>query len=336
VLEQPGVVRVIRGEPERPEPHQAVLRLRAGGICGSDLAAYRGLSPLVRYPRVLGHELLVDILSYPNNPTMEGQRAVVDPMLPCHACRACGIGRTNCCAHLKLLGVHADGGLRDTFPMDPAHLTLVPDTMSDDLAVLAEPLTVAYQAVQRSGVAAGARTVVLGAGTIGLMIATILRRARGCSVYVTDRDPNRLEVARALGAVPLPAEPTQITEAVAAVTNGDMADAVFEATGSAVCARLTTDLVGFGGTIVLIGWNAGPVEIDTVTLMRKEVNLFGSRNSLHAFEPVLRLLQDGIIDPELIITHRFDLEDAATAVRTLDEGDGLVLKIILQQGLPRC
>ena len=110
ILEQPKVVRIGDAEPATPGTGQALVRLRSAGICGSDLAAYRGTSPTVTYPRVLGHELLVDVLECPEQPELAGQRAVVDPMRPCGGCRACRAGRSNCCANLQLLGVHVDGG----------------------------------------------------------------------------------------------------------------------------------------------------------------------------------------------------------------------------------
>ena len=105
---------------------------------------------------------------------------------------------------------------------------------------------------------------------------------------------------------------------------------MFEATGVAACTRMTTALVAPAGQIVLIGWNKGPVEIDTVTLMRKEVDLLGSRNSVNAFPFVLRLLADGVIDAQAMITHRFALQDAAAALDLLDKGQENALKIVIE------
>src|ERR687894_1827171 len=103
ILEQPKVVRIGDAAPATPGAGQALVRLRSAGICGSDLAAYRGTSPMVTYPRVLGHELLVDVLDCPDRPELVGRRAVVDPMRPCGRCRACRAGRYNCCANLQVM-----------------------------------------------------------------------------------------------------------------------------------------------------------------------------------------------------------------------------------------
>ena len=330
VLERPRVVQIADVVPTPVAPGEALVRLRMAGICGSDLAAYRGMSPMVSYPRVLGHELLVDVLECRDRPELVGRRAVVDPMVRCGHCRACRAGRYNCCVHLGVMGVHVDGGLQEAKPLDAERLFPVPDTMPDDVAVLAEPLTVAYHAVQRSGIEAGQVAIVFGAGTIGLLIAQLLVRARGCRAMVIDVDANRLDVARAIGATPLQGDEAALVRAVEQATDGDMADVVFEATGNASCTRMTTALVAQAGRIVLVGWNKGPVEVDTVTLMRKEVDLLGSRNSVNAFPAVLRLLADGVIDTNALITHRFGLTEAGAALDVLDKGQERALKILLE------
>ena len=332
VLERPAVVRVVDGETTHRGPGEALVGLRKAGICGSDLSAYRGTSPLVTYPRVLGHELLVDVLECPEMPKLEGRRAVVDPMVRCGHCRACRSGRYNCCATLKVMGVHLDGGLQERFPLSLERLFPVPDTLPDDAAVLAEPLTIAYHAVQRAAISAGSTAVVLGAGAIGLLIAQVLMRARGCHVLVVDVVAQRLRVAEALGATALQGDVLSLREAIGRATNGEMADVVFEATGNPGCTRMTTELVGHGGRIVLIGWNQGPVEVDTVTLMRKEVDVLGSRCSCNAFGAATQLLADGVIAVDVMITHRYSMDDAGEALRKLDSGDGATLKILIDGG----
>lgn len=330
VLEQPKLVKIVGAAVVLAAPGQARVQLRVAGICGSDLAAYRGTSPMVTYPRVLGHELLVDVVECADRPELIGHRAIVDPMVRCGHCRACHAGRYNCCANLQVMGVHLDGGMQETTALDSRCLFPIPEEMPDDVAVLAEPLTIAYHAVQRSRIRAGEIGVVFGAGAIGLLIAQLLIRARGCRALVIDIDERRLAVAQALGATPLMGDERALTEAVARATGGELAGVVYEATGNAAATRMTTTLVAQAGRIVLIGWNKGPVEVDTVTLMRKEVDLLGSRNSVNAFPAVLRLLGDGVIDAETMITHRFPLADAGAALDMLDKGQENALKILIE------
>lgn len=334
VLEKPRSVAVRDTAAVAADPGRglALVRLRSGGICGSDLSAYRGTSPLVSYPRILGHELLVDVARCPDRPELVGQRAVVEPLVPCGACRACRRGRTNCCCDLRVMGVHVDGGLAETALIASRQLHAVPDGMPDDVAVLAEPVTIAYHAVQRAQIEAGQVAAIFGAGTIGLLIAHLLLRARGCRALVVDVDPWRLAVAERIGAIPLQGDAASLVQAVGSATGGEMADVVFEATGNAACTRLTTDLVAQAGRIVLIGWNKGPTEVDTVTLMRKEVDLLGSRNSADAFPAVLRLLAGGLVDPTILITHRFTMAEAGAALHLLDAGGGRALKVLIGGG----
>jgi threonine dehydrogenase-like Zn-dependent dehydrogenase len=316
------------GEPQSTD--DALVRLRLAGMCGSDVAAFRGTSPLVSYPRVLGHELLVDVLEAPGRPDLVGRRAVVEPLLPCRACRVCRAGRYNCCPLLRVLGVHVDGGMQTLFRLPASQLSCVPDALDDDTAVLAEPLSIAFRAVQRSEIGAGETAVIFGAGPIGLLIAQLLGRARGCRALVVDVDRARLDVAAQLGAVPLAgggAVAAQV-DAVARLTDGELAACVFEATGAPACVRLATDVVRTTGRIVLVGWSHAPVEVDTVTLMRKEAELVGSRNSTGAFGPVLRLLEDGVVDVTRMITHHVAFESAPAALQMLDRGEP-ALKVVV-------
>ena len=322
VLRAPRQVEVVQSALEpRADADTGLVRLRLAGLCGSDLAAYRGRSPQASYPRVLGHELLVDVLDAPARPELVGRRAVVEPLLACRTCRVCRVGRANCCPRLKVLGVHADGGLQEPLRLPVQQLFAVPAALPDETAVLAEPLTIAFRAVQRSEIGAGETAVVLGAGPIGLLIAQLLVRARGCRALVADLDRTRLNLAERLGALALPGDAAAQADAVARATDGELAACVFDATGAPACVRLATDLVRPTGRIVLVGWSHGPVEVDTVSLMRKEAELVGSRNSTGAFPAVLRLLEDGVIDAGTMVTHRFPFEQTPQALDLLDRGE---------------
>ena len=327
VLRRPKVIEVEELPPPQERPGHALVSLRLAGICGSDLAAYRGLSPLARYPLIPGHELLVDVQAASGRTDMVGKRAVIEPLLNCGLCVACRSGKYNACTSLQVMGVHVDGGLRHEMWVREDRIHPIPDELPDELAVLAEPAAIAYRAVQRGEVEAGTTAVVFGAGTIGLLITQLLIRARGCHVMVVDRDEWRLSVAAALGAsVLLSSE--HLADQVAAQTSGEMAARVFEATGHPDCTLQSTQVVGVGGRIILIGWNEKPPIFDTITFMRKEAEVFASRNSLRAFPAVLRLLRHGVIDGSQLVTHRFELANAASAFELLDQG-GHALKILI-------
>jgi L-gulonate 5-dehydrogenase len=327
VLRRPGTIDVAESEVPSLQPGYALVKLRLGGICGSDKAAYRGQSPLVRYPVVLGHELLVDVVAATERQDLVGNRAVVEPLLNCGRCFACRAGRYNACTSLEVMGVHVDGGLRDETLVRLDRLYAVPDELPDDLAVLAEPASIAYRAVQRAEVEAGMNVIVFGAGPIGLLITQLLLHARGSRVMVVDQDQWRLGIAARFGAITI-ASDGGIADQVSKQTSGEMAHRVFEATGNPACTLETAEVVSVGGRIVLVGWNEKPPTFNTIAFMRKEAELYASRNSIGAFPAVLRLMRDHAIDERGLLTHRFTLGDARKAFEMLDRGDRVV-KIVI-------
>ena len=174
---------------QRPlESGEALIKIRSAGICGSDINAFRGTNGLVSYPRVIGHELAGEILSVPeNNPKglKPGDRVTVDPYLYCGHCYPCSIGRTNCCNDLRVLGVHVDGGMAETFAHPANMLVKVPDDMPWDIIPLAEPLTIALHGLHRLQLKSGEHLAISGAGPIGLLAAIVAAEAPGSAV-VTD------------------------------------------------------------------------------------------------------------------------------------------------------
>ncbi|MEV6899631.1 zinc-binding dehydrogenase [Amycolatopsis sp. NPDC051372] len=334
LLEGPKDLRVVdRAEPS-PGAATALVRPVLNGLCGSDLAAFRGKAPQIVFPRVLGHEMLVEVEHSPTRPELEGARAVVEPIVPCGGCRSCRIGRPNCCARLRVLGVQVDGGLTERLVLDPRRLHPVPQGLADESAVFSEPAAVAYHAVQRSGVEAGQVAVVFGAGTIGLLITQILVRARGCRAIVVDLDPWRLELAAGYGATTVNGKDPELAAIVDEATAGEFADVVFEATGAPAATRLVTELAAFGGTVVTVGWNPGPTTVDTVTLMRKELNFLGSRATTGVFPNVLRLLTDGLIDTSALVSRVVDFDHAGDALQHLDAPRNNALKVLVRGAQP--
>ena len=186
-----------------PEPKdgEALLKIHAAGVCGSDIGAFRGTNGLVTYPRVIGHELTGEIVSIPeHNPRglKPGDRVVVDPYLYCGHCYPCTIGRTNCCTDLRVLGVHVDGGMAEYFCHPADMLIPVPEDMTDIQAALAEPLTISLHGIHRGGLKAGEYCAVIGAGPIGLT-AGLVAQAYGAHAILLDVVQERLDFAKSLG-----------------------------------------------------------------------------------------------------------------------------------------
>src|SRR4051812_45976817 len=170
VLDEPGRFRVTEApKPPAPGAGEALVRVGRVGICGTDLHAYRGRQPFFSYPRILGHELGVEVLAVGAGVTglEPGDRCAVEPYLDCGACLACRRGRTNCCAGLRVLGVHTDGGLRERITV-PARKLHRSGRLSPEQLALVETLAVGCHAVGRAAPRADEACLVIGAGPIGL------------------------------------------------------------------------------------------------------------------------------------------------------------------------
>src|SRR2546429_5375671 len=173
ILEQPErLAMTTRPLPHSPPPAgHAIVRVGRVGICGTDWHAYHGRQPFFTYPRILGHELGVEVVSV-NDPASDlkaGDRCAVEPYLNCGHCVACRRGMTNCCANLQVLGVHIDGGMRELIAVPTAKLHRSEKLNLDQLA-LVETLAIGCHAVARAKVQQDEWVLVLGAGPIGLSV----------------------------------------------------------------------------------------------------------------------------------------------------------------------
>ena len=190
-FEEPWKVQCIDIEKPEPKEGQALIKVRAAGICGSDIGAFRGTNPLVSFPRIIGHEIVGEVLSIPEDNARgikAGDRVIVDPYLYCGTCYPCSVGRTNCCTDLKVLGVHVEGGMAEYMTHPADMLWKLPDDMPWDIAPMAEPLTIALHGIHRGELAAGEHVAIIGAGPAGLACADVLTR-NGVKAVVFDRHP---------------------------------------------------------------------------------------------------------------------------------------------------
>src|SRR5262245_49776316 len=219
-LMEPGrFVGETRPPPNTPPGH-ALVRLHRIGICGTDLHAFAGRQPFFSYPRVLGHELGVEVLAVPVGETKVkvGDRCAVEPYLNCGTCGVCRAGRTNCCETLKVLGVHTDGGMAEKISV-PSDKLFPSSVLSPDQLALVETLGIGQHAVERAGLSPGVEVLIIGAGPIGLAVVQFAKAA-GAAVRVLELNPMRRQFVEKFG-VP----------AIAAF-DGKLSAVVFDATGS--------------------------------------------------------------------------------------------------------
>ena len=311
ILQEPGrLLLTDTPTPQEAGPGQALVRVHRVGVCGTDIHAYRGEQPYFSYPRILGHELGVEVIAIGPDVTaiQPGDCCAVEPYLRCGSCSPCQRGRTNCCESLKCLGVQTDGGMREMIvvPADQLHRS---DQLDYDALALVETLGIGKHAVDRATVRQGDRVAVLGLGPIGLTVAQFAQIA-GADVIGIDMSPQRADTAMSLlGIKAMVIEPDPSIEKQWISKQGDLPLTVFDATGNRQSMQSAFSLPINGGTLVFVGLVKGDVAFDDPGFHRKELTLLSSRNSTGIdFKQIIRLIEEDRVDIGPWITHRCDAE----------------------------
>lgn len=331
VLEQPGVFRLMETAEPVLAPGEALVRVHRVGICGTDLHAFAGRQPFFEYPRVLGHELGVEVIDPGSDPhgLRRGDRCSVEPYLNCGRCSACRRGKSNCCAHLKVLGVHVDGGMRPLLAVPAAKLHRSARLDYDQLALI-ETLAIGAHAVERADVQQDDFVLVAGAGPIGLSaIQFALTRTRRLAVM--DVNAARLDTCRALFGVQQTLHAGGDPAAELMRLGGDLPTVVIDATGNPGSMAAAFDLVASGGRIVFVGLCNGNISFSDPNFHRREITLLASRNAPPAtFQRIIALAESGQVCTAPWITHRIPFEDTARMFQTAIVRDVQVLKAMIE------
>lgn len=321
----------VRDTPEpEPGPEEALVRVEAVGVCGSDFSLYTGSHPYARYPQTQGHEFSGTVIAFGGQyegPVQVGERVAVEPLVPCGECFPCRRGRYNCCTRLAVLGAHVPGALTELIAVRTGALYGAGD-LDPELAALAEPISIGLQGVVRSGIEVGEQAVVFGAGPIGQ--AVLLAAAdRGARVLVVDKVASRLELARKLGAETV-VEATEDVEAeISDWTGGDGPAVVFEATGVPTVIRMAVEIVASSGRVVILGLSSEEVSLPAVEFTRKELTILGSRNNAGLFGEAVALVGRNRDRVRSLITHRFMLDEAEEAIRFAMEHPAEAEKVVI-------
>lgn len=333
VLNNPGDIAII-DLPAPPPPGQGEVQLavKAVGLCGSDLHAFRGHSPFFRYPGIIGHEAAGEICALGSGVTgfAVGQRAVMDPVISCGRCVACRKGRNNVCSSLKVRGAHTDGAMCEkiNLPVDRVHL--IPDGWSWEEAALIEPYTIAAQTMYRGRIAGDDRVVIFGAGPIGLVVLqavkTVDARALVCDVV-----EERLDRARTSGAdVVVNTKKGEVVNEVLAFTDGEGADVIVEGVGLPELFDLAVEIAAPTGRVVVLGFNPDPARIAELPVTKKELEIIGSRLHTNRFPQVVDWYRRRAVDPRKLISHVFACEEVGHALQLFANSPEETCKIVLR------
>lgn len=311
VLDEPGHFTLTdTPEPDGYAPDEALVRVRRVGICGSDLKAFQGKMPFLEYPRILGHELGVEIAEVGDNDygLKAGDRVSIEPYLNCGTCIACRRGKTNCCTTLRVLGVHTDGGMRDyiTVPLRKLHKS---EKLSLDQLALIETLVIGAHAVRRAQPEQQEFLLVVGAGPIGLTVVESAK-ASGAQIIIMDISQERLDFAQQQIGVEyaVKADDNPI-EQLMDITDGDLPTQVYDATGNVHAMNRSFEFLASGGKLVFVGLVTDNVTFHDPEFHRREMTVMSSRNgTADDFKWVIDKMESGAIDTTPWITHRAPLE----------------------------
>ena len=332
-IEEPG--KIVLAEAERPAlaKEEILLRLKYVGFCGSDLGTYLGKNPMVRYPRVPGHEIsgVIEALGagVPGG-FEEGEAVTVVPYTSCGQCPSCRRGRSHACQFNQTLGVQRDGAMQEYIAVHWKKILKAPALGALELAMV-EPLTVGFHAIERGRVSGNDTVMVLGCGMIGAG-AIAGAALRGARVVAVDIERMKLDLATELGARhALNATGADFGQELMKLTGGNGPDVVVEAAGNPVTYRQAVEQVAFTGRVVCIGYAGSDVRLPTKLFVQKELDILGSRNAApEDFQAVISYLERGDFPLNAVITNSVPPEDAGEALAQWASDPGKVMKILVK------
>lgn len=323
VVDQPGSIRVADVPDPKPGNHQLLIKVGACGICGTDVHIADGHFPPTPYPIVPGHEFAGEVVEIgPEAPGdwRVGDRVAVDPSLFCGYCTPCRSGHGNLCANWGATGDTVDGAFAEYVAVPAANCYRMPDSMTWQQGALVEPVSCAVHGVRQIGVEPGERFLVMGAGTMGLLMQQLLQRG-GAQVSVVDRNASRLPRAEQLGAAAVATDAGELDQRF---------DAAVDCTGAAPAIEAAFDSLRRGGRLLIFG--VAPAEarvsLSPFRIYNDEIKIVGSMAVLHSFGAALDLVASGAIDTEAIITDALPLEKFPEALELMRAGTGLKVQVI--------
>ena len=322
-----------------PGSDDVLLRIRACGICGSDIHGWDGSTGRRRPPLIMGHEASGEVVAVgPNVKRWKaGDRVTFDSTISCGQCDYCRNGQVNLCENRRVVGVapveyRQHGAFAELLTVPERILYALPDSLSFKQAAMIEPVSIAIHAVQRTRIAPTDTAVVVGAGMIGLFVIQALRWAGAKQIIAVDLAENRLSLARELGAThTLKSDVCDVPAEVVKLTNGRGADIAFEVVGIGPTLNLAIATLRRGGSAVLVGNLAPKADFPLQAVVTRELTLFGSCSSAGEYPLCLDLISRGIIRVEPMISAVAPLSDGAEWFQKLSAKDGAkYMKVILQ------
>jgi len=323
---------------ERSKPaikdDEALVRVRAAGICGSELHAYEGVSERRKPPLVMGHEFSGEIAETGGKVEgfKEGDRVVVDPLTRCGVCEQCTRGRGNVCRNVRLLGLHVSGAFAEYVPTPARNCYKLPNHVSFEEASTVEPLAVAVHAVGRTPVKLGDKVAVIGAGVIGLMLLQAAKAAGAGITFVTDVVDYRLGFAEKLGAdVTINSKIDDPIKRIMKLTDMKGVDVALEAVGIQSTVQQAMAMVCIGGRVTIVGMLAKTMALEMLDAVAKELDIKGTYGyTPDDFKAALNMISSGKASVKPLVTNVLPLDAVSEGFKLLSEKAEGVIKVVLK------
>ncbi|HKB32311.1 MAG TPA: zinc-dependent alcohol dehydrogenase family protein [Candidatus Dormibacteraeota bacterium] len=325
VIQEPNKMTVGRIEDPAPAAGEAVVKVEACGICGTDIHVLRGEFAPTRYPIVPGHEFCGEVVAVAADVrnVKIGDFVAVDPSLFCGRCRQCRLGRFNLCENWNAIGVgSANGACAEFVAVPSANAFSLPAEMPRHWGALVEPLSCAVHGLDQVDLQVAEDYLIYGAGTMGLLLAQLAKDSGASQVDVVERNPHRHGLAERLAA-------DRVAISADELDRPQGWDVVIDATGVVPAIEDGLRRVARGGTFLMFGVaNAdATATFSPFRVYNDEIKIIGSMAVLHSFERALTMLAKGVIDCEAMITNRFTLDDYQAAIDTFLAGSGLKVQV---------
>jgi 2-desacetyl-2-hydroxyethyl bacteriochlorophyllide A dehydrogenase len=319
----PGKLEVAGAPDPTPGPGELVVRVGACGICGTDVHIADGEFPPTPYPIIAGHEFAGRVVAVgPAAPGgwHEDERVAVDPSLYCGYCPACRAGRGNLCANWNAIGDTVDGAFAEYVAVPAVNAYRLPGSVSDAQGALIEPLSCAVHGLRRIGPVIGQDVLMMGAGTMGLLLMQLLNRAGARSVTVVDRNQSRLTAATAAGAASVAGDAAGLDRRF---------DVAVDATGAPAAIEAAFAALQRGGRLLIFGVTSGDAEVtlSPFRIYNDEITIAGSMAVLDSFGAAASLMTGGAIDTGPLLSAPYPLEEFAAALAAVRAGEGVKIQV---------
>lgn len=331
-ITKPFEIKIIDKEKPIINDGEALLKVLYCGICGADVASFTGNQPFTTYPRIPGHEFSAQIVEIPENDRglKKGDVVTCNPYFNCGECYSCRRGIVNACTDNQTMGVQRDGSFQEYITMPVDRIIDGKGLSAQELALI-EPFSISNHALSRAEVKQGDNLLIMGAGPIGLF-ALLKAKAMGANVAIADMLSSRLELAKEYGAdIVINVKEQNLEKECHSFTAGNGFDVCVEACGAPETFLNCIDNAAHGANIILIGNGKRETTFVHSVILKKELNIFGSRNAFTKdFEELIALVKAGKVNPAKMISGIYDAKNAKTAFDALVNNDGTLAKLLIK------